>query len=873
MKRKKHVFKKAIAMGLLVFLLPGRYVSAGDHDGVLVDHVDHSDKDFSEYQYEHMDGKDFDAIIAPLDGIVDDTSNADQVLEIIIAMEDYCNKLNASSTIAHIHGDLVADDAYWDDELKYSSELYTDVADKVMQCYRTIATSANSDVLHDRIDDDDDWQDILDYQDMTQEQKDLRAKETDLELQYDIIYNKEFKASVGGKDYTEDELSDAYGQGTITRDEYMQGLSVILQDRNIELGNLYLDMVDVRSKLALSYGYSNYADWMYEEGYERDYKFKDMADYRQGVKDHLVPLQDTLIMQMFGYNYSDVQAMSSVPMTPSEGKRLLRKHLPEISNDMLVSLDYMEAHSLIDMEQSKDKAPGAYTTSISGEYNAPFLYICADGTIMDLHTLVHEFGHYNQMYYMSEDAWYYGSGNLDLAEIHSQGLEMLFMDYSQDLYGQYADTMNLYSLYNMCYSAIEGVKEDDFQYRVYSNASGLTLDDLNQMYYDCCVEYGGQYATLLSNSMTLSGEGYLPQGVCLDWVQIPHTFQSPLYYISYSTSVAAVFELFDCILNDRDEGIDIYLKLVSEGTEGEFQETLVNAGMNNPIANPRFEVYASDILYYAGLADTRIVDDSWRNDGSDPQGSVDPDTDPDKEVKPEPPEDPDYSWTDDDIELASDVDMPGWTKICLIIVGVLVALGLVLLIIMIVKRSSAKKKGSAPHTVTRKGKGSGGISLSNAIRPGPPRPGVPLNMQPGMYRQGMPMPPQYMQGAYAANATPNPFMPGGTGMQANPYMHNAAVLQQQSVYMQNMQNMQMNAGQTMPNMQMNTGQATPNMQMNAGQTMPNMQMNADQTMQNMQMNAGQAVPNMQMNTGRATPNMQMNTGRATPNMQMNTGQA
>ena len=91
MKRGKFGLRRAIALGLLVFMLPARSVWAGDHDGVLVDQTDHADIDFSQYQYEHMDEKDFDAIIAPLDDIADDLSKADEVLQLIIGMEDYCN--------------------------------------------------------------------------------------------------------------------------------------------------------------------------------------------------------------------------------------------------------------------------------------------------------------------------------------------------------------------------------------------------------------------------------------------------------------------------------------------------------------------------------------------------------------------------------------------------------------------------------------------------------------------------------------------------------------------------------------------------------------------------------------------------------------
>ena len=64
-------------------------------------------------------------------------------------------------------------------------------------------------------------------------------------------------------------------------------------------------------------------------------------------------------------------------------------------------------------------------------------------------TLVHEFGHFNADFY-STDSVLWGSSNIDVAEIQSQGLEVLFSQFTDEIYGEEnADAMNAETIYNM----------------------------------------------------------------------------------------------------------------------------------------------------------------------------------------------------------------------------------------------------------------------------------------------------------------------------------------------------------------------------------------------------------------------------------------
>ena len=711
MKKKRNWKKRVMTGSTAVMLMTSLSVfmpspmiayAEGEHDGRLTDRADHTDKDFDDYEYERMDEADFDAIIDGLEDLVTDTANADKVLDVIVGMEDYYCEASRNYSIAHIKSDLVADDEYWDDEVMFWDELTTNVGDKIMTSYNIIATSANSDVLHERVDDEDDWQDILDYNVMTQEQKDLSAKETELSLKYDILYNKEYTTKVNGQDCTLDDLAQLKGNGTIDQNGYDAAYADLMTQKNQERAELYLELVDVRTKLARSYGYSDFAEYAYEKRYGRDYTSSELDEYREQVKNYVVPLQDSMMLQLYGTYYDDLMDMFDKEMSEQDCLDTMRTYLPKISSDLLVSLDYMEDHHLYDLGISDEKAPGGYTISIGG-YNAPFIYNCADGTIQDMETLIHEFGHYNEMYYMTADSWYYDEGNLDLAEIHSQGLELLFMDFADDIYGDCGEVMKLYTLFNLTYATVEGCKEDAFQYEVYKNADNLTVDKLNEIYYDCCKEYSGRFGSMMYESMAMSNNGLLPANQCYEWDEIPHTFQSPMYYISYSVSAAAVYELLDVILDDRDEGIDCYLALVDSEYQQEFQETLENIGLNNPIKNPRFDLYVDDISYMVGLVDERTVVNNydphiattyWGGGGEaiTPKPSDDPEpTDSADPTPTEKPEDTTDDGEDQDPAGKDHDEIDSRKTIALAVAGTMIGLALIIIVVVVVKAAKAKK--------------------------------------------------------------------------------------------------------------------------------------------------------------------------------------
>ena len=591
-----------------------RLYASGAHDGVLTDRAEHTDLSFSEFEYKRVEKSELEDIVSGLGELTSDAANSDAVMDVITAMEDFANELSRNYTIANINSSLYADDDKYDEEVKYYSTLADECGDIIMQSYKTVALSPCSEALKERVNDDREWADILEYENMTDEQKELSKKETELSLKYDDLSLKKYTCKIDGNEYDKETIEKAVSNGKIDYYQYMEGLSEIENACNKEKAELFIELVGIRNEIAKSYGYDNYIYYAYDKIYKRDYTPDELDSYREGVAQNLVPLSEELYDLLYNEHADEVSAMLKKKMSEDECLEKLKKHLPEISSDLMLSYDYMTEHGLYDISVSEHKAPGGFTVGVCG-YNAPFLYNCADGNASDMRTLIHEFGHYNQMYYQSDKTWYYSKNNLDLAEIHSQGLELLFQDYAEDIYGNFGDTMNIYNHFNLIYSAVEGVKEDEFQRMVYEDEDGLTISELNSYYYDCCEKYG---SLKYYNSYYLGSAGYMNEGEIGEWTEIPHTFQSPFYYISYSLSVSAVYELYDRILEDRDEGIDLYLALVNAEFKDSFQDTLDNVGLNNPVKNPRFDLYADDIRVSVGLDEKGHEDyDSTDSDHED----------------------------------------------------------------------------------------------------------------------------------------------------------------------------------------------------------------------------------------------------------------
>ena len=82
------------------------------------------------------------------------------------------------------------------------------------------------------------------------------------------------------------------------------------------------------------------------------------------------------------------------------------------------------------------------------------------------------------------------------------------------------------------------------------------------------------------------------------WVEIPHFFGSPMYYISYTMSVLPAFELWTLSLSDSSAATNAYLQLAQTQPSETYLETLKKIGLHSPFQNDYFKTIAAGCSSY-----------------------------------------------------------------------------------------------------------------------------------------------------------------------------------------------------------------------------------------------------------------------------------
>ena len=381
----------------------------------------------------------------------------------------------------------------------------------------------------------------------------------------------------------DEEAEAAYLEGKLTDEEFGQVSLLLAKETNKVVGPLYVDLVNTWKAYAASYGYDDCAAFFYENVYFRDYSPEDVEAIHEAVKTYMVPL-----LARYGtLAYTDTVLTSEAAMAQRFSNLsqenildMVEPYMGYISTELSGLYSYMRRCNLVDIGPSDTKNQQGYTTSLP-QYGSAFIYNAPYGIFYDAETLIHEFGHFAECCLSGGSD--YGD-SVDVAEINSQGLELLYLPYTAAMAGE--DSAAAYR-YDVLYqiiggSIIDGSLYDEFQQRVFAEEN-LTVDKVNRIYHDVCTEYGIQLAD--------DTYGY-------SWQNIPHNFQSPFYYLSYCVSALAATELFTTSLSDYGEACDNYLRLMEVGDAQGFRATLKEAGMADVFREETIACIADALMDY-----------------------------------------------------------------------------------------------------------------------------------------------------------------------------------------------------------------------------------------------------------------------------------
>lgn len=361
-----------------------------------------------------------------------------------------------------------------------------------------------------------------------------------------------------GRTYTPEQIAEVAAQDY---DEYLRLYTAYDAALNAEAGQIYLKLLRLRNEMAGKLGYGSYAAYMYD-CYGRDYTVTDARAFHTAVKEYLVPVYWQLVMRAALQD----EALPDGSFALEPYLEELRAAAADFSPLLLEALDYMLTNGLYDFEDNDNKMQSSFTTYFSS-YNAPFMFTAWEGSHYNTRTVIHELGHYANYYHNPAVGWSVADP-LDLAEVDSQGLELLMIPYYSAFYGEAAGTAELEQMVEAVYAVISGCMEDELQQEAYANP-GMTLEELNAVYLRLAEEYG--FADLY---------GF----VGTEWVKIPHTFQTPMYYISYATSMVPALELWELSRTDEAAARSAYWSILQRDAYAQFRETVQANGLADPLS-------------------------------------------------------------------------------------------------------------------------------------------------------------------------------------------------------------------------------------------------------------------------------------------------
>lgn len=364
-----------------------------------------------------------------------------------------------------------------------------------------------------------------------------------------------------------------------------------------ELDAIYDEMVQLRTKMAHTLGFETYTEMAYLQRRRFDYTAADVEKFHQQVKDVITPACARLFeaqRQRLGVDklhwYDEALVFPEGNADPEGTKdELLAKAQQmyrELSPETSEFFDFMMQYDLFDLETKPGKRPGGYCTSLPS-YKAPFIFSNFNGTNADMQVLTHEAGHAFEAFVASRRMPLpeLAHSTSEINEIHSMAMEHFTYPWMERFFG---DKTTQY-LYDHLWGALNVLPYmccvDEYQHRVYDNPSMTAMDrravwhELEQAYMPWRDYDGNEF---------LEGGGF--------WMQKPHIFLYPFYYIEYALAQICAFQFYLRMKQDRPAAWADYLRLCQAGGSLGYFDLLKLAKLDNPFAEGTVEKAVSAVL-------------------------------------------------------------------------------------------------------------------------------------------------------------------------------------------------------------------------------------------------------------------------------------
>ncbi|GHH98396.1 M3 family oligoendopeptidase [Neobacillus kokaensis] len=352
-----------------------------------------------------------------------------------------------------------------------------------------------------------------------------------------------------------------------------------------ELDRIYDELVKVRTDIARDLGYNNFVELAYNRMMRTDYNAEMVANFRQQVKDFIVPIATKLKerqrerlgldkLKYFDENFNYLTGNAVPKGNPEWIIENGQKMYEELSKETGEFFSFMQENDLMDLVAKTGKASGGYCTYIEN-YKAPFIFSNFNGTSGDIDVLTHEAGHAFQIYssrHFEIPEYYWPT--YEACEIHSMSMEFFTWPW-MDLF--FKEDTNKYKFSHLSDALLflpYGVAVDEFQHWVYENASA-SPKERKQAWREIEKKY--------LPHKDYDGFEYLENGGF--WQRQGHIYNSPFYYIDYTLAQICAFQFWKRSRENQEEAWADYVKLCQLGGSMSFTKLVEAANLISPFEN------------------------------------------------------------------------------------------------------------------------------------------------------------------------------------------------------------------------------------------------------------------------------------------------
>lgn len=420
----------------------------------------------------------------------------------------------------------------------------------------------------------------------------LLADQQKLALEYDKIYGAQ-TVQWEGEEVTLTRLAMVFEQPDRAMREKAWHIKAERQlaDRQA-INDLWQKFMDVRARIAGNANMPSFREYSWQQKLRFDYTPEDCKSFAAAIEQVVVPAATRIYerrRKSLGLDvlrpWDLVDGWFSRPTPPAGIPQLkpfasieeLKTGISAIFHHVDPVLggyfDTMVSEGLTDLENRKNKAPGAYCTSYTS-IRKPFVFVNAVGTHNDVATTLHESGHAFHVFetaglpYIQQLAV-----PMEFAEVASMGMELLASPYlTKNYHGFYTEAeaarARIEHLEGMILFWPFMAVVDAFQQWVYENPRAGTDPDT------CDRQWSELWDRFIPG---VDWSGLEPVKIT-GWHRKLHIHQVPFYYVEYGLAQLGAVQIFGNALRNQKQAVADYRRALSLGGMVTLPELFAAAG-------------------------------------------------------------------------------------------------------------------------------------------------------------------------------------------------------------------------------------------------------------------------------------------------------